>query len=186
MKPAFRLVDKNEDHPRDIAKRKVAEYREDPPKPIVKLNPWKERERKEKERREAILKWLLPACREAARLLVEKVEKLNQKVTESLATRAIVTVLVEMDDYSRHRRDDEIAKRRGWKTTSGAVMEAELKKLSFAQVVGYSAELRFWSGFWNYKPELSKESIGLLKEHGIKFDEIAAQFKKATVASNGG
>lgn len=38
MKPAFRLVDKNEEHPRDIAKRRIAEYQGDPPPPIVNIH----------------------------------------------------------------------------------------------------------------------------------------------------
>jgi len=163
---------------RDAAKGLISLTPKPTPKPIVvkPVDPWAERQRKEKERIAAILKWLLPACYEAARLLVEKVEQLNQKVTETLATEAMYCALAFAEDCS-YGDATEIAKRRGWKNSASAVIEVELEKLSFAQLAAYSVELRFWSHFYNYKAELQKKSIALLKEYGINFDAIATQFK---------
>lgn len=157
-----------------------------PPKPTRPTEPeWKVRERKEKERKAAIMKWLLPACNEAARLLVKKVEA-GTKFSEASVVDLVSDVLLNAEELYSY--EEQLAFRRGWiqKTKRGGVLRAEhaeverrLRGFTFAQLVGFWFEAKFWNGFYDYNATLNKDSIALLKQYGIDFEKVARPFKEA-------
>lgn len=155
-----------------------------PPKPKV-VDRYAEQERLKKERLAATLKWLLPACNEAARLLVERVEA-RAKFSEVNANALICETILEAEGF--YGSEDELAARRGWtnpkaRAGRGGISQADMEKrlhgLPFAALVGFWTEAKFWNGFHDYNASLDKNSIALLKQYGIDFDKVAAPFKEA-------
>jgi hypothetical protein len=141
-------------------------------------NSWEKREAARKLRRKDTLAWLIPACNEAAELLVGKVEKLNNKLNDLHARTTLYRVLCAQNNNELYATE-EMVKRRGWKNSSSAVFEAAVEQMSFAQLAGLSFEMIFWTGFNDYHAQLEKESIHELQGFGIDWDEIAAKHRAA-------